>query len=120
MDNDGDVDVLVTTVNDVPLLLRNDGVEGRGGAGSGGAGPPGPPGPLSLLVATEGVRSNRNGIGARVTVVTDAVRQSRRFEAVTAIWRPMTSGPTSDSAPTPGPTRSSWTGPAARETSQPG
>ena len=85
VDNDGDVDVLVTTVNDVPLLLRNDGVGGRVARDSGDAagrpGPPGPPGPLSLLVATEGVRSNRNGIGARVTVVTDAVRQSREIRS---------------------------------------
>ncbi len=91
VDNDGDVDVLVTTVNDVPLLLRNDGVGGRvardsddaaGRRGDAGPpGPPGPPGPLSLLVATEGVRSNRNGIGARVTVVTDAVRQSREIRS---------------------------------------
>jgi len=64
VDNDGDVDVLVTTVSDVPLLLRNDGT-----------------GALSLFVATEGVRSNRNGIGARVTVVTDAVRQSREIRS---------------------------------------
>ncbi|MDE2845297.1 MAG: CRTAC1 family protein [Gemmatimonadota bacterium] len=67
VDNDGDVDVLVTTVNDIPLLLRNDGTGGHSA--------------LSLLVATEGVRSNRNGIGARVTVVTDAVRQSREIRS---------------------------------------
>ena len=65
VDNDGDIDILVTTVNDVPLLLRND--------GSGG--------PTSLLVAAEGVQSNRNGIGARVTVVTDAVRQSQEIRS---------------------------------------
>lgn len=91
VDNDGDVDVLVTTVNDVPLLLRNDGIGGRGaGGGSGGSDGidgssgndgAGQPGPASLLVATEGVRSNRNGIGARVTVVTDAVRQSREIRS---------------------------------------
>ena len=77
VDNDGDVDVLVTTVNDVPLLLRNDGTGGHNARGG-----PGPAaGPLSLLVATEGVRSNRNGIGARVTVVTDGVRQSREIRS---------------------------------------
>ncbi|MDE2726751.1 MAG: CRTAC1 family protein [Gemmatimonadota bacterium] len=93
VDNDGDVDVLVTTVNDVPLLLRNDGIGGRGaggmtgeieageGGGSSGSDGAGQPGPASLLVATEGVRSNRNGIGARVTVVTDAVRQSREIRS---------------------------------------
>ena len=74
VDNDGDVDILVTTVNDVPLLLRNDGVDGSGGSvGRGGYG--------SLLLSTEGVRSNRNGIGARVTVVTEAMRQFREIRS---------------------------------------
>ena len=71
VDNDGDVDILVTTVNDVPLLLRNDGIGGLGGSG----------GSASLLVTTEGVRSNRNGIGARVTVVTDDERQRREIRS---------------------------------------
>ncbi len=71
VDNDGDIDILVTTVNDVPLLLRNDGAGGSGGNGGYG----------SLLVSTEGVRSNRNGIGARVTVVTDAQRQRREIRS---------------------------------------
>ena len=65
VDNDGDIDILVTTVNDVPLLLRNDGEDGSG----------------SLLVSTEGVRSNRSGIGARVTVITDAMRQRREVRS---------------------------------------
>ncbi len=71
VDNDGDIDILVTTVNDVPLLLRNNGTGGSGGNGGYG----------SLLVSTEGVRSNRNGIGARVTVVTDAQRQRREIRS---------------------------------------
>jgi len=83
VDNDGDVDILVTTVNDVPLLLRNDGVGGRGARGGAGRNGNGgdPAGPASLLVSAEGVRSNRNGIGARVTVVTDAVRQIREVRS---------------------------------------
>ena len=87
VDNDGDVDILVTTVNDVPLLLRNDGAgrRGAGGAGSDGngenSGSAGPAGPTSLLVSTEGVQSNRNGIGARVIMVTDAVRQLREVRS---------------------------------------
>ncbi len=92
VDNDGDVDILVTTVNDVPLLLRNDGAGGQGarggiggsggnGGGGYGAAGGGPADPASLLVETEGVRSNRNGIGARVTVVTDAVRQTREIRS---------------------------------------
>ncbi len=92
VDNDGDVDILVTTVNDVPLLLRNDGVGGRnahggyGGGngesgGDGGNGAADGRGPASLLVSTEGVQGNRNGIGARVTVVTAAVRQLREVRS---------------------------------------
>ena len=104
VDNDGDVDILVTTVNDVPLLLRNDGPSGqgerdgsgggdvnggsgerggRGGSGGSGGGDVngGSGGPPSLLVSAEGVRNNRNGIGARVTVVTDAVRQMREIRS---------------------------------------
>ncbi len=92
VDNDGDVDILVTTVNDVPLLLRNDGAGGQGarggiggsggnGGGGYGAAGDGPAEPASLLVETEGVRSNRNGIGARVTVVTDTVRQLREIRS---------------------------------------
>ena len=74
LDNDGDIDILVTTVNDAPVLLRNDGISGSDGiAGSSGFG--------SLLVSTEGTRSNRNGIGARVTVVTNAIRQLREVRS---------------------------------------
>ena len=101
VDNDGDVDILVTTVNDVPLLLRNDGPSGHGerdgsglAGGSDGSGlggerdgsslggeRDGHGGPAGLLVSAEGVRNNRNGIGARVTVVTDAVRQMREIRS---------------------------------------
>lgn len=65
VDNDGDIDILVTTVNDVPLLLRNEGTDGFN----------------SLLVSTEGVLSNRDGIGALVTVITDDVRQRREIRS---------------------------------------
>jgi hypothetical protein len=52
IDNDGDIDVLLINKNDVPTLLRNDG----GNANN------------WLVIRTEGVRSNRAGIGARVAV----------------------------------------------------
>ncbi len=52
VDNDGDLDVLVTSVNDVPELLRNEGTEEGN----------------SLMIKTVGTQSNRNGIGARITV----------------------------------------------------
>jgi hypothetical protein len=53
MDNDGDLDVVVGDLDGLPQLLRNDG----GNANN------------SILVKTIGVRSNRDGIGARVKVV---------------------------------------------------
>lgn len=51
-DNDGDVDVLVNNMNDLPSLLRNDGGNNN----------------RWLLVQAVGTRSNRSGIGARVTI----------------------------------------------------
>ena len=51
-DNDGDVDLLVLYLNDRAALLRNDGGNAR----------------HWLRVRTEGRRSNRDGIGARVQV----------------------------------------------------
>ncbi|HEX7173971.1 MAG TPA: CRTAC1 family protein [Pyrinomonadaceae bacterium] len=53
IDNDGDVDVVVNNLGSAPQLLRNDG----GNAGN------------SVLIKTVGVKSNRDGIGARVKVV---------------------------------------------------
>jgi hypothetical protein len=51
IDNDGDIDVLLINKNDIPVLLRNDGGTANW-----------------LVIRTEGVRSNRAGIGARVAV----------------------------------------------------
>ncbi|PYU95319.1 MAG: RNA-binding protein [Acidobacteria bacterium] len=59
IDNDGDIDVLVINKNDVPTLLRND----RGNQKN------------WLAIRTEGVKSNRSGIGARVTVTAGGVRR---------------------------------------------
>jgi hypothetical protein len=53
-DNDGDLDLLVTTNNGPARLLRNDGGPNR-----------------VLRVTTQGVQSNRDGIGARVRVSVD-------------------------------------------------
>jgi enediyne biosynthesis protein E4 len=50
LDGDGDLDVVVTRLNDTPLLYRNEGVAGR------------------VLVSLQGTAANRDGIGARVTV----------------------------------------------------
>ncbi len=53
IDNDGDVDIVVNDLDGSPQLLRNDG----GNANN------------SVLIKTVGVKSNRDGIGARVKVV---------------------------------------------------
>jgi hypothetical protein len=55
-DNDGDLDLLVNCVNDVPQLLRCDSRTGNNW----------------VKVATVGVKSNRTGIGARVYCTTMA------------------------------------------------
>jgi hypothetical protein len=59
IDNDGDVDVVVNNLDGAPQLLRND-----GGANN------------SVLVRTVGARSNRDGIGARVRVVSGDLTQT--------------------------------------------
>ncbi len=53
IDNDGDVDVLISNSNQPAILLRNDGGSDNNW----------------LRVALEGSASNRDGIGARVTVM---------------------------------------------------
>jgi len=69
IDNDGDVDLIVTDLDGSPQLLRND----NGNANN------------SILVKTIGVKSNRDGIGARVKVVagdlvqTDEVRSGDSY-----------------------------------------
>jgi hypothetical protein len=54
IDNDGDIDVLITNLNDVPELYRNDTPRHKNNW---------------LKVKTVGTKSNRDGIGARVHVV---------------------------------------------------
>jgi hypothetical protein len=61
VDNDGDVDVLVMNMNEPPSLLRND------YAGANGW----------IAVRLEGVRSNRAGLGAAVTVTAGGRTQAR-------------------------------------------
>jgi hypothetical protein len=58
-DNDGDIDILQINKNETPYLFRNDG------------------GNVSnwLLLRMEGVKSNRSGIGARVTVTAGESKQ---------------------------------------------
>jgi hypothetical protein len=59
IDNDGDVDIVINNLDGAPQLLRNDG----GNANN------------SVLIKTIGVKSNRDGIGARVKVVAGDLTQ---------------------------------------------
>jgi hypothetical protein len=59
IDNDGDVDMVINDLDGPPQLLRNDG----GNANN------------SILIKTVGVKSNRDGIGARVKVVSGDLTQ---------------------------------------------
>ncbi len=59
IDNDGDVDLVVNDLDGSPSVLRNDG----GNAGN------------SVLIKTVGARSNRDGIGARVKIVSGDLTQ---------------------------------------------
>ena len=60
-DNDGDVDVVVNTVNDYPQLLRCDLKSGNNW----------------LKVRTIGTKSNRSGIGARLRCVTRVAGEAK-------------------------------------------
>lgn len=59
IDNDGDVDLVISDLDGPPQLLRNDG----GNANN------------SVLIKTVGVKSNRDGIGARVKIVSGDLTQ---------------------------------------------
>lgn len=59
-DNDGNVDILVNNTNDLPSLLRNEGGNQN----------------HWLTVKTIGTRSNRDGIGSRITILYGSERQT--------------------------------------------
>ena len=59
IDNDGDVDVVINNLDGPPQLLRNDG----GNASN------------SVLIKTVGVKSNRDGIGARIKIISGDLTQ---------------------------------------------
>jgi len=59
IDNDGDVDIVVNDLDGAPQLLRNDGGSKNNW----------------ILVKTIGTKSNRNGIGAKVKVVSGDLTQ---------------------------------------------
>lgn len=59
IDNDGDVDFIINNLDGAPQLLRNDGGNSNN----------------SVLVKMIGTKSNRDGIGARVTIVSGDLSQ---------------------------------------------
>jgi hypothetical protein len=69
-DNDGDIDVLVWNMNEVPSLLRND-LSGGG---------------HWLKVLLIGVRSNRSAIGARVTARYGSKQQAQEVSAQSSFY----------------------------------
>src|SRR5688572_26465859 len=58
VDNDGDADVLISVLDDLPMLLRNDTT-----------------GNHWITIALEGTKSNRSAIGAKVTIEAGGRRQ---------------------------------------------
>jgi enediyne biosynthesis protein E4 len=64
IDNDGDLDLLVTTNGGPAVLLRNDGVTNK-----------------SLRIKLSGTKSNRDGIGAVVTVRAGGEKQSQMLRS---------------------------------------
>ena len=64
-DNDGDTDIVIMNSNQRPVLLRNDGGNRKNWIG------------IKLV----GTATNRDGIGAKVTVTTDNMRQMREVKS---------------------------------------
>lgn len=64
-DNDGDTDIFVVNLNQEGTLLRNEGGNGHNW----------------LTIKTVGVKSNRDGIGTRVEVVTHSRSQMKEVQA---------------------------------------
>lgn len=65
IDNDGDLDLVVTNNGGAAEVLRNDGGSARN----------------ALLIRAVGTRSNRDGIGARITVTSGKRRQVREVKS---------------------------------------
>ncbi len=59
VDNDGDLDILISTLDDQPVLLRNDSSGGHW-----------------ITLRLEGSRSNRSAVGAKVVIRTGTRRQT--------------------------------------------
>ena len=70
LDNDGDMDLLISNMDEAPQLLRNDQAESN----------------HWLMFKMNGKKSNRDGIGARITVVTGAVEQIWEIKRTVGIY----------------------------------
>ena len=65
IDNDGDIDIVISNLKDTPTVLRNDGVNASQWLG------------IKLI----GTHCNRDAIGARVTVVSEGLTQMREVKS---------------------------------------
>ncbi len=70
IDNDGDIDVLIMNMNDVPTLLRNDKKNANNW----------------LTIQLVGTKSNRSAIGSRVRVVTGAHTQTQELTSQSSYY----------------------------------
>ncbi len=69
-DNDGDIDCAIATLNGSPQLFRNDV----------------PAGNHWIMFRTVGIKSNRDGIGARITVTTGKLKQVWEIKRTVGIY----------------------------------
>ncbi len=70
IDNDGDMDVLIMNMNDVPTLLRNNKTNANNW----------------LTIQLIGTKSNRSAIGSRVRVMTDAHTQTQELTSQSSYY----------------------------------
>ncbi|HYP28375.1 MAG TPA: CRTAC1 family protein [Blastocatellia bacterium] len=78
IDNDGDIDIVIAVCGGSPIVLRNDGA--KNDAKNGGKNDTKN---RWLGLSLAGVKSNRNGLGARV-VVTDGAGRKRVYDVMSA------------------------------------
>jgi hypothetical protein len=69
-DNDGDIDFVITNLNGSPQLFRNEGSAPN----------------HWVMFKTRGTRTNRDGIGARITVVSGGLRQIWEIKRTVGIY----------------------------------
>jgi len=69
-DNDGDIDILVTNLDGKPQLFRNDQASKN----------------HWIMFRTRGTRSNRDGIGTRITVLSGDLQQFREIRRTIGIY----------------------------------